>query len=105
MPKKPTPQPPHPPNGGPHPPKFPDPKPQPNVAPARLPEPEPPKPPKKPGGPLPPYGTAIHQAIAGGDLNVMRALVTRAEAYLDQIGDLRTAVEILKVEIAKLEKG
>jgi hypothetical protein len=53
----------------------------------------------------PPYGTAIHAAIARGDVGEMKELLQRAEAYLADAGDLRMAVELLKVEVAKLEKG
>lgn len=63
------------------------------------------KPSLKPTRPRPPYGPPIHQAIATGDLSEMRALVARTEAFLEEIGDLRTALEILKIEIAKLERN
>jgi hypothetical protein len=52
---------------------------------------------------VPPYGTAIQQAIAKGDLPEMKALVARAERYLQEIGNLSAAIEVLKVEIAKRE--
>ena len=53
---------------------------------------------------VPPYGPPIQEAIAKGDLREMRALAKRAEVYLAQIGDLRTALAALKAEIAKRER-
>ena len=55
------------------------------------------------GHPEPPYGTAIQQAIAKGELAEMKQLVKDSEAFLVKYGDVRTAVEVLKVEIARLE--
>jgi len=55
------------------------------------------------GGPLPPYGVAIQQAIAKGDLANMKSVAAAAEAHLKEYGDVRSALELLKVEIAKLE--
>ncbi|TKC91596.1 DUF1843 domain-containing protein [Trinickia terrae] len=54
--------------------------------------------------PITPYGVAIHQAIAEGDLKNMKSLLTQAESVAEQQGDLLTAIEFLKVEIAKLER-
>jgi hypothetical protein len=54
--------------------------------------------------PVTPYGTAIHQAVASGDLAQMKAVEKQAEEYLKEWGDLRTALELLKVEIAKRER-
>ncbi|ARU23439.1 hypothetical protein RSSE_c3047 [Ralstonia solanacearum] len=54
---------------------------------------------------IPPYGVAIHDAIIDGDLRTMKALLSRAEAVLDEQVDLRTAVELLRLEIAKAERG
>ena len=51
-----------------------------------------------------PYGLAIHQAIAGGDLAKMKALAADAEHHLAQHGNVSAALEALKMEIAKLEK-
>ena len=50
-----------------------------------------------------PYGVAIQQAIATGDLQQMQALRVQAEAHLAQHGDVASALEVLKLEIAKLE--
>ncbi|HJX85165.1 MAG TPA: DUF1843 domain-containing protein [Candidatus Angelobacter sp.] len=52
---------------------------------------------------VPPYGTAIHQAVASGNLAQMKAMVQYTEAYLKEWGDVRTALEFLKAEIAKRE--
>ena len=54
---------------------------------------------------VPPYGVAIHEAIADGDLKKMRALLSQAEALAHEQGDLRTALELLKLEIAKAERA
>jgi hypothetical protein len=54
-------------------------------------------------GPVPPYGTAIYQAIAKGDLAQMKKLVREAEQFLAEHGDVRSAIEVLKSEIQKLE--
>ncbi|AHI66895.1 DUF1843 domain-containing protein [Burkholderia thailandensis] len=56
------------------------------------------------GHPITPYGVAIHQAIADGDLAQMKSLRTQAQALLGQQGNLATALELLEVEIAKLER-
>ena len=50
------------------------------------------------------YGTAIHQAIATGDLNQMKALASQAQQHLTEYGNVGAALEVLKAEIAKLEK-
>ena len=53
---------------------------------------------------VPPYGVAIHQALASGDLQRMKQAAQQAETYLQEHGDMRVALEALKLEIAKLEK-
>ncbi len=53
--------------------------------------------------PAPPYGPAIHQAIAKGDLAQMKQVAAQAEEHLNQAGDVSAALVALKVEIAKLE--
>ena len=53
---------------------------------------------------VPPYGPPIQEAIAKGDLARMRQLATEAEQHLAQAGDVRGALEYLKIEIAKLEQ-
>jgi hypothetical protein len=50
------------------------------------------------------YAPAIHQAIASGDLAQMKAMVTHAENSLKETGDVAAALEVLKNEIAKLER-
>jgi hypothetical protein len=54
-------------------------------------------------GPQPPYGTAIQNAIAAGDLAKMKAVARQAEQYLAKQGDVSAALEALKIEIAKIE--
>jgi len=55
------------------------------------------------GGLLPPYGVAIQQAIASGELAKMKSVAAEAEAHLKEYGDVRSALALLHVEIAKLE--
>jgi hypothetical protein len=52
-----------------------------------------------------PYGTAIQQAIATGDLAKMKSVAAQAREYLADHGDVAAAFEALKIEIAKLEGG
>jgi hypothetical protein len=52
---------------------------------------------------VPPYGPAIQQARASGDLDEMRKVAAAAEAHLEEHGDVQKAYEELKAEIAKLE--
>jgi len=49
------------------------------------------------------YGVAMRQAAASGDLSEMKRLAEQAEAQLAEQGDLRAALEVLRLEIAKLE--
>lgn len=53
--------------------------------------------------PIPPYGTAIQDAIAQGDLAQMKKVAQEAEAYLRETGDVRAALAALHAEIAKRE--
>lgn len=53
---------------------------------------------------VPPYGPAIHQAIASGELAKMKAMEKQAEEHLKEWGDIRSALEQLKAEIAKRER-
>ena len=53
---------------------------------------------------IPPYGTAIHEAVASGDLEKMKAVAQQAEDYLREWGNVPAALEFLKMEISKLEK-
>ena len=52
---------------------------------------------------IPLYGVTIHRCIAGGKLDEMKNLVKQAEQQLAEYGDVRAALEVLKLEIAKLE--
>ena len=49
------------------------------------------------------YGAAIQQATATGDLVTMKKMASQAEEHLLAHGDVRAALDALKVEIAKLE--
>jgi hypothetical protein len=53
--------------------------------------------------PVPPYGQAIHEAIATGDVSRMRETLRRAQEWIAEHDDLRMAVEVLKAEIARKE--
>ena len=53
---------------------------------------------------VPPYGPAIHQAIASGDVDEMRRLVREAEQHIAEWGNIPLALELLKVEIARAEQ-
>lgn len=55
--------------------------------------------------PEPPYGPPILDAIARGDLAEMNRLVVEAERYLQKHGDVKTMLEILKTEIARVRGG
>ena len=50
------------------------------------------------------YGPPIQEAIAKGDLPVMKRLAAEAEKHLKEAGDVRAALEYLKIEIARLER-
>jgi HPt (histidine-containing phosphotransfer) domain-containing protein len=47
------------------------------------------------------YSPTIQEAIATGDLARMKKLAAEAEQHLKQVGDVRAALENLKIEIAK----
>jgi hypothetical protein len=49
------------------------------------------------------YGPPIQDAIAKGDLPQMKQLAAEAEKHLHEVGDVRSALEYLKIEIARLE--
>jgi HPt (histidine-containing phosphotransfer) domain-containing protein len=51
-----------------------------------------------------PYGLAIQQAIASGDVAKMKAVARQAEQHLKEHGNVPAALEALKIEIAKLAK-
>ncbi|ADV84350.1 DUF1843 domain-containing protein [Terriglobus saanensis] len=50
-----------------------------------------------------PYGVAIQQAVASGDLQKMKSTLLTAEKHVADYGDVSSALEVLKIEIAKLE--
>ena len=56
------------------------------------------------GGPVPPYGVAIQEAVASGDLARMKQVARQAEEFITKWGNLPAALEALKLEIAKAEK-
>lgn len=56
------------------------------------------------GGPVPPYGVAIQEAVASGDLARMKQVAQQAEEFLARWGNIPAALEALKLEIAKAEK-
>ena len=47
------------------------------------------------------YGVPIIDAIVKGNLANMKQLAAEAEAHLHQVGDVRAALESLKIEIAR----
>jgi hypothetical protein len=49
------------------------------------------------------YAVTIQHACAGGDLAVMKKTAAEAEKHLAQYGNVSAALEVLKMEIAKLE--
>jgi hypothetical protein len=50
-----------------------------------------------------PYGVAIQQAIATGDVARMRQAEKQAETYVTEHGNVPAALAALKAEIARLE--
>ncbi|ASG22573.1 MULTISPECIES: DUF1843 domain-containing protein [Nitrospirillum] len=52
-----------------------------------------------------PYGVAITQAIASGDLEEMKRAKALAEDHVQRYGDIPTLLTHLKAAIAKLEAG
>lgn len=53
---------------------------------------------------VPPYGVAIQEAVASGDLTKMKEAARQAEEYTREWGDVSSALEVLKLEISRLEK-
>jgi len=51
-----------------------------------------------------PYGVAVTDAIASGELARLKEAEAAAEAHLKEYGDVSALLAVLKVEIAKLEK-
>lgn len=56
-------------------------------------------------GPVPPYGEAIQQAVASGDVAKMKSVAKEAEAFISQWGNIPAALEALRLEIAKAERA
>ncbi len=52
---------------------------------------------------VPLYAVPIHDTIASGDLQKMKALAAQADRQLASQGDVGKALAALKAEIAKLE--
>ena len=52
------------------------------------------------GGPLPPYGVPINEAIAGGNLSEMKAMATRTRKH---IADVQRALKNLESKIEKFK--
>ena len=52
----------------------------------------------------PAYGPSIQEAVASGDLARMKAVAQEAEKFIARWGNIPVALEVLRVEIAKLEK-
>jgi hypothetical protein len=53
--------------------------------------------------PRPLYSVTIQHIIAEGDLAKMRVLRADAEKFMQEHGDVGVALEMLKIEIAKME--
>lgn len=53
---------------------------------------------------IPLYAVTMQTAAASGDLHKMKEVCQQAEAHLQSVGDVSAALQVLKVEIAKLEK-
>lgn len=56
-------------------------------------------------GEVRPYGPAIQEAIASGEVDRMREVLRQAEEHLAEYGNVPAAVEELKAEISKAEGG
>jgi hypothetical protein len=54
---------------------------------------------------IPPYGVAIREALAKGDLDEMRRVAAETEEHLKEAGNVPAALELIKAEIAKAESG
>ena len=58
----------------------------------------------KPNAPIPLYAVVIHDAICSGDIHKMKQVAQEADTYLKQAGDVPSALQALKIEIAKAEQ-
>jgi hypothetical protein len=52
--------------------------------------------------PIPPYGVAIHDAIASGDVSKMQQVAGDAESYLKEYGEIGDGLKKLHAEIERL---
>jgi len=52
-----------------------------------------------------PYGVAIHDAIASGDVGQMQKTAADAESYLKEYGEIGDSLKKLKAEIDRLGSG
>jgi len=59
--------------------------------------------PDKQHAPVPLYAVVIHDAICSGDIQRMKQVAQEADQYLQQAGDVPSALQALKIEIAKAE--
>ncbi len=50
-----------------------------------------------------PYGVVMRDAVASGDLERMKTAARNAENYLNEYGNIASALEVLRLEMAKLE--
>ncbi|MGB8842441.1 MAG: DUF1843 domain-containing protein [Aliidongia sp.] len=53
---------------------------------------------------FPLYAATLHSAVARNDRAELDSLICQAETYLETYGDLPTLIELLKTEIARLER-
>lgn len=51
--------------------------------------------------PIPPYGVAIHEAIASGDQSRMQQAAQDAEEWLKHVDEVRTALAELREHIGR----
>lgn len=54
--------------------------------------------------PIPPYGTAIHEAIASGDVARMERVERETEEWLRRAEAVRQALEELRAERARVKE-
>lgn len=55
--------------------------------------------------PIPPYGVAIQDAIASGDVDKMKSVADDAQNYLKEFGEIGDGLSRLKAEIDRLGGG
>jgi Domain of unknown function (DUF1843) len=54
---------------------------------------------------IPPYGVAIHDAIASGDADQMKKVAADAESYLKEYGEIGDGLKKLHAEIERVGGG